>query len=163
MSARWKFLIASLAVTLAACVTVILAAANQQAPGAVPALGAPPPAPSAPRLYTNANGADVWRHPERHLGARVDVTGVVVRTRRVRQGSVLALRLTQRSEPIALDVFDRRFKAPPGTRLHAVGTVRGALGAAAVPRVPQFSPLARGAAVIDAAAASVRGRPGRRA
>ncbi|MGI8411708.1 MAG: hypothetical protein ACR2LV_03175 [Solirubrobacteraceae bacterium] len=136
-------LLAAAAVALALAIVVavlVLQAAGGSAP--------------IPSLYTNANSADVWSHPDRHRGARIDVRGIL---RGVdRRPSTIVARMEIDNHLVAVHVFDRNFRPVTGAQLRIVGSVRGALGSTGdgIPGGGATARIPAGAALIDAQAVS---------
>lgn len=101
-----------------------------------------------PSLYVNSNGADVLRHPERHIAALVRFRGEVMGSKEVGDGALVTLRVD--GVPVAAHVYDRSWAPIVRSPLQIEGRVRGRLGdpieACGLP-VP--APLRRHSTLID--------------
>jgi hypothetical protein len=106
-----------------------------------------------PKLYTNANSADVWRHPTDHLGARLDVRVTLEGVTSLKGSAVATVRVDNHN--VAVHVFDPRFHARTGAQLRVTGIVRGVLGGPeGLGAEGSQVHLPGGTAVIDAQAVS---------
>ncbi len=104
-----------------------------------------------PKLFTNANGDEVWTQPGYHLGARVRMRGRVAATEEAPDGLVVAMHVS--GYPVGAYIFDPAFDVAAGDRIEVTGDVRGPLGGKLTLGIRTFGPLGPGMAIIDAEAA----------